>query len=355
MKLNINFDQYLELEKIAIGAFYPLKGFMCEDEFQSCVLAMRLPSGAPFPIPIYLDVDTDVAEQMDIANDEVHLLYEGKWVGSLWPTSIYKVDKNVAAEKIYGTNSIDHPGVACFMSTKEYFVGGRVKLHERASTPYSQYDLLPEDTRNIFCDLKWDSVAGFQTRNVPHRAHEYLQRVALELTDGLFIQPLVGKKKRGDYTPAAVIKGYETLLDKYFPINRARLGVLSTVMRYAGPREAVFHALVRRNYGCTHFIIGRDHAGVGNYYEKYAAHKLAKELEADLGINLLLLSGPFYCEYCESIVTEKTCTHIESAPEACHEISGTLVRKMIKSQAEVNKNFMRPDVLSSLKDIELFV
>lgn len=354
MKLEINFDQYLELEKLAIGAFAPLTGFMSEDEFASCLETMRLPSGAPFPIPIFFDVDSENAEKIYAIKNEINLIHMGELVGSLMPNSLYKVNKTYAAEKIYGTCDVKHPGVAYFMSTKEYFVGGEVKLHKRILTSCSAYDFLPSETLNIFNDLKWNTVAGFQTRNVPHRAHEYLQRVALEVTDGIFIQPLVGRKKNGDYTSGAVIKGYETLLDRYFPRNRARLGVLSTVMRYAGPREAVFHALVRRNYGCTHFIIGRDHAGVGNYYEKYAAHKLAKELEADLGIKLLLLSGPFYCECCESIVTEKTCAHTKTAPEACHEISGTLVREMIKSQTEVNKNYMRPDVLTSLKDIELF-
>jgi sulfate adenylyltransferase len=190
---------------------------------------------------------------------------------------------------------------------------------------------------------------------VPHRAHEYLQRVALELCDGLFIQPLVGRKKRGDYTPEAVLGGYKALITNMLPRERVLLGVLSTAMRYAGPREAIFHAIIRRNYGCTHFIIGRDHAGVQSFYGKYDAHALAKKFAAELGITILALHGPFHCRICDGIATEKTCPHIETQPDAVTEISGTLMRQLLSEATMPRPELMRPEVIAAISDLPMFV
>ena len=198
-------------------------------------------------------------------------------------------------------------------------------------------------------------MVGFQTRNVPHRAHEYLQRVALEHCDGLFIQPLVGRKKIGDYTPEAIIVANQLLVDQFYPPHRVVLGILSTAMRYAGPREALFHALIRRNYGCTHFIIGRDHAGVGEYYGKYSAHELARQFEGDLGIDIMYLHGPYHCRRCDGIVTEHTCAHLHSDPAAITQISGTDMRTVLSGGKEPEPHLMRSEVVEALKGINLFV
>ncbi|MEC8198181.1 MAG: sulfate adenylyltransferase, partial [Pseudomonadota bacterium] len=269
-KLSITKDQYLELEKIGLGAFAPLDGFMTEGAFKSVVADMRLPAGEPFPIPIVLDIDEEQARQIGNGST-LDLCYDGTEVGSISVESVYTCDKESTAEAVYGTTDLAHPGVARFKRMGDWFIGGRIEFKQKVSFEFSDYELTPKETRSEFARRGWRKIVGFQTRNVPHRAHEHLQRTALDLVDGLFIQPLVGKKKAGDYTPEAILTGYRALIAQFYLQDRVMLGVLSTSMRYAGPREAVFHAIVRRNYGCTHFIVGRDHAGVGNYYAKYAA------------------------------------------------------------------------------------
>jgi sulfate adenylyltransferase len=190
---------------------------------------------------------------------------------------------------------------------------------------------------------------------VPHRAHEYLQRVALEHVDGLFLHPLVGKKKRGDFTPEAVITGYRALIDEFYPSDRVLFGILTTSMRYAGPREAVFHAIVRRNYGCTHFVVGRDHAGVGDFYGSYDAHVLTQRFDGELGIEILRLRGPYHCKMCDSIVTDKTCRHGTTQPDAITQISGTDMRAMLSAGGNPDPNLMRPQIIEALRDVQLFI
>jgi sulfate adenylyltransferase len=352
--IEITRDQYLELEKLSLGVFSPLKGFMGETDFNSCVQNMRLSSGDVFTIPIVFDVAENYANEFR-AQKSVDLFFEGQLVGRLFPEDIYKPNKAAAIGKIFGTEDESHPGIKHFLALKEYFIGGKVELIKRPQFEFSHYEMTPEETKSYFKSQGWKTIVGFQTRNVPHRAHEYLQKVALEHVDGILIQPLVGKKKAGDYTPQAVIKGYEALIKNYYPAHRAKLAILSTVMRYAGPREAVFHAIIRRNYGCTHFIIGRDHAGVGNFYDKYAGHELVSQFEDELGIKIFKLCGPFYCKKCDGTVTEKTCPHFHTDPESCTEISGTMMRKMIKDQNNVDKKFMREEVVSSLQGIDVFI
>lgn len=354
INIDINRDQYLELEKLSLGVFAPLKGFMDEKDFISCVNNMRLASGEVFTIPIVFDADAEIATQIKNVT-YANLNFEGNTVGKLFPLDVYKPQKEDYIEKIFGTKDSSHPGIKHFLALKEYFIGGTVELLKRPDFEFSKYELTPEETKNYFKSQNWKTIVGFQTRNVPHRAHEYLQKVALEHVDGIFIQPLVGKKKPGDYTPAAVIRGYEALIQNYYPQHRAKLGILSTVMRYAGPREAVFHAIIRKNYGCTHFIIGRDHAGVGNFYDKYAGHDLVSQFEDELGIKIFKLCGPFYCYKCDGTVTEKTCPHFLNEPEVCTEISGTMMRKMISEHGNVDRKFMREEVVAALSDIEVFI
>jgi len=353
-ELVLNRHQYLEMEKLGLGAFAPLDGFMNEDQVRSVADDMRLPSGEPYTIPVLLDLRPDEAERL-MGAPRVALIYEGVEVGELAPESFFTPDKADLAGKVFTTTDTDHPGVAHLMTMGSTFVGGPIKLRERVKLDISEYELTPAQTKAIFTERGWKSIIGFQTRNVPHRAHEYLHRVGLETSDGLFVQPLVGRKKPGDYTPDAVIRGYQALVEGFFPPERVLLGILSTSMRYAGPREAVFHAIIRRNYGCTRFIVGRDHAGVGSYYGKYDAHDLTRRFDGELGIEVVRLNGPYYCRRCDGIVTEQTCPHRETEPDAVRDISGTDMRALLVEGRAPEPHIMRPEVVDSLKDVQLFV
>lgn len=353
-ELHLNRHQYLELEKLGLGAFIPLQGFMNEDDVRSVADNMRLPGGEVYPIPVVLDLSPDDEGRLR-GTPCVSLVFEGVEVGELSPESFYQPDKVDLARKVFGTDAVDHPGVAHLMNQGSVFVGGPISLKQRVELDISAYELTPEQTKAKFAELGWKSIIGFQTRNVPHRAHEYLHRVGLETSDGLFVQPLVGRKKKGDYTPQAVIRGYQTLVEGFFPSNRVVLGILSTAMRYAGPREAVFHAIIRRNYGCTRFIVGRDHAGVGSYYGKYDAHELTRRFDTELGIEIVRLHGPYYCRRCDGIVTEHTCPHPETDPSAVREISGTDMRAILIDGKAPEPHIMRPEIVASLKGIPLFV
>jgi sulfate adenylyltransferase len=354
----LNFRQYLELEKLHFGAFAPLRGFMDAGTFHSVVDTMRLPDGTVFPLPVVFDVQADQAGACETAS-EVDLVFDGRSVGTLRPNSLYDCDKRSVAAKVYGTADAAHPGVDQFYRMGDRFVGGAVTLHSRVDYDFSRYERTPDECWAEFARRDWKTVIGFQTRNVPHRAHEYLLRLGLELGDGLFIQPLIGQKKPGDYTPESVMAGYEALVGRFLPADHVMLATLSTYMRYAGPREAVFHAIIRRNYGCTHFIVGRDHAGVGGYYDKYAAHDLTRQFEGELGIEILRLHGPYHCRRCDGIVTERTCPHgawdVDTEAGLTTEISGTMVREMLSGGAEPAPHIMRPEIVASLAKADLFI
>lgn len=353
-ELHLSRSQYLELEKIAFGAFRPVDGFMNEDAFRGVVETMRLPDGSVFPLPIVLDVDRETADRLKGLRT-VALVHDGVDVGTLAPESVFTCDKASVARQVYGTDAMDHPGVRFFMTGGDWFVGGPVSLTRRIETGLTPFELTPEEAKALFEWNGWKTVTGFQTRNVPHRAHEYLLRVALETTDGLFVQPLVGRKKAGDFTPQAVISAYEALLGGFFPEASSTLGILTTSMRYAGPREAVFHAVVRRNYGCTHFIVGRDHAGVGNYYGKYDAHALTRRFDGELGIEIFRFAGPYHCALCDGIVTERTCRHEGIAPDAVTHIAGTDMRAMLLGGTQPDRHLMRPEIIDAVRDVPLFI
>ncbi len=352
ISLELDRDQYLELEKIGLGAFAPLDGFMDEKQFHAVVNDMRLPGGAVFPLPVLLSVsEADAARLRDAG--EVALSFAGETVGRLWPSDLYRVDRPAAAKQIFRTDDREHPGVAYFYDLATVFVGGRVELLKRARFDISADELTPAETKAIFAERGWRRIVGFQTRNVPHRAHEYLQRVALEHADGLFVQPLVGRKRAGDYTPQAVMAGYRALVGGFLPRDKVLLGILSTVMRYAGPREAVFHALIRRNYGCTHFIVGRDHAGVGDWYGLYDAHELTRRFDGDLGIQIMRLHGPYFCPDCDGIVTEQTCPHHGGVQT--RQISGTDMRRILVEGEKPDPRLMRPEIVAALRGVPLFI
>jgi len=353
-ELHLTKNQYLEVEKLALGAFRPLDGFMNEAQFHSVVDNLRLPDGAPFPLPVVLDLSTDQAADIADRND-VALIFEDEEIGTFNPEDTFTCDRQAASRKIFGTDDPNHPGVAYFCRGDGVFAGGPVSLSKRVAFDYSDEERTPEETRALFAERGWKRIVGFQTRNTPHRAHEYLQRVGLENADGLFVQPLVGRKKKGDYTPEAILAGYRALIDGFYKPDKIVLGILSTWMRYAGPREAVFHAIVRRNYGCTHFIVGRDHAGVGDYYEKYAAHDLTKRFDGELGIEILRLKGPYHCAACDGIVTEQTCPHETTRPSAVTHISGTDIRAMLVGGRMPEPHLIRPEIIAALQDVPLFV
>lgn len=353
-ELELDANQYLELEKLGLGAFAPLTGFMGEDDFMSTVERMCLASGEIFSIPIVLDISREQAASFK-GERAITLRHGGEAVGELRPDSYYSPDKLAAAAKIFGVTETEHPGVNSFLNLKEVFVGGEVKLLRRIELPISKYELTPAQTKGIFAERGFKTVVGFQTRNVPHRAHEYLQRTALEQVDALFIQPLVGQKKAGDYTPEAIMQGYRCLVENFYPKNRVVLGVLSTAMRYAGPREAVFHAIVRRNYGCTHFIVGRDHAGVGGYYDRYAAHRAIESVQDRLGITVMRLHGPYFCAICDTIATEKTCPHEHVGQPSVRHISGSDMRALLVGGEKPDPRLMRPEIIESLKGLPLFI
>ena len=354
-ELNLNQRQYLEFEKLALNAFAPLTAFMRRDEMRSVVETMRLPGGEVFPLPVVLDITHKQADQIR-HSAKVALVFAGKEVGSLEPDDFFSFDMLEASRNVFGTDDIAHPGVELFTQKMgRVLVGGSVQLKERVPLDIAVQELTPEETKEAFRRAGWRTVVGFQTRNVPHRAHEYLQRVALEQVDGLFIQPLVGRKRAGDYQPAAILAGYKALIENYYPVDRVLLGVLTTYMRYAGPREAVFHAIVRRNYGCTHFIVGRDHAGVGSYYGKYAGHELVKSFGTELGITVMCLHGPYYCARCDGIVTEHTCPHADAEPSQVVEISGTWMREILGDGRKPDLHLMRAEVVDSLRGVDLFI
>ncbi|NQV78999.1 MAG: sulfate adenylyltransferase [Alphaproteobacteria bacterium] len=350
--LALDAAQYRELEKIAEGAFRPLDGFCTEAQFASIVDSLTLPDGAVFPLPVLLDVGEDTAKQ---AGSQLTLTFAGVPVGAVDVCSVFTIDKAATARRLFGTDDRAHPGVQRLSAGGDWFVGGPVRDFTPVPGVRPDWEMSPQETRAAFDQRGWRTVAGFQTRNVPHRAHEYLLRVALETVDGLLVHPLVGWKKTGDYTAQAIRHGYRTLLDEFFVRERVLLSAFSANMRYAGPREALFHALVRRNYGCTHFIIGRDHAGVGGYYGRYDAHDLVRRYEDRLGISILYLHGPFYCEICDGIVTDKTCPHRATVPDRILDISGTQVRDSLRNAGVMDARLIRPEIINSIRDVPVFM
>ena len=353
--VEIEYDNWLEISNINNRVFDPLDGFMDSKDYHSVIENMHLADGNPWTIPVTLAIPEEKVKE--VMNSEIVYLQneEKEIVAELEVEDVYTVNYANDLKKVFGTDDKAHPGVLKESRRSKYRVGGVTRIRKQRPSYFPTIDFTPAQTKTIFKKNNWKTVVGFQTRNPLHRAHEYLQRVGMEVADGLFIQPLLGWKKAGDFTPTAVVKAYEKMIQEFYPAKSAVLGTLLTPMRYAGPREAVFHAIIRKNYGCTHFIVGRDHAGVGDYYGKYAAHELCREFN-DLGIQILYLNGPYFCEKCEGIVTEKTCAHEE---RFISQISGTQVRQMLASGTRPPESYMRPlisDTLINLsKNNQLFI
>lgn len=330
---------------IAVGAYSPLTGFLGEPDFEAVTSQKRLASGLTWTVPVLLHVPPGIATRLREGAGLALVGSDAVPFAIVRVTSVFEYSRHEYAERVFGTAEEAHPGVDRLNSVSNVCVGGPLTLIREPPLENRRYFFRPSETRSLFAQRGWRTVAAFHTRNVPHRAHEYLQRLALETVDGLFIHPIVGWKKSGDFSQRAQFEAYEALIDHYYRAERVLLGGFYCQVRYAGPREAVFHAIVRQNFGCTHIIIGRDHAGVGKYYGVYASQQAFDDVK-DLQITPLRFSGPFYCRHCEGVVTERTCRH---EGDDLSDISGTLVRQHVSSGSAVPHYLLRPEVLEALQ------
>lgn len=341
----ISIDQrtICDLVCIACGAFSPIQGFMTRHDYESVISSMRLTDGTIWPIPVTLAVEEDAAAGISIGEKIALAGKNGTVYAVLTVTDQFIPDKWREARLVYRTKDIRHPGVKKLMKSPPVYLGGPIDMIQLPeSGPCSRYAMKPLQTRMIFAQKGWRTVVAFQTRNPIHRAHEYMQKAALETVDGLLLHPLVGETKADDIPADIRLKSYEILLQNYYPEERVVLAVYPGSMRYAGPREAVLHALVRKNYGCTHFIVGRDHAGVGDYYGTYDAHHIFRQFtKEELGITPIFFEHSFYCYRCGGMASKKTCPH---SSENHLILSGTRVREKLRNGEPLPHEFTRPEV-----------
>jgi len=339
-----------DLELIAVGALSPLDGFMCRADYERVLADGRLADGLPWTIPVTLPAPAAMASALG-RGAEIALAHHGTLHAVLAVGEIFRRDAREAVA-VYGTDDERHPGVARLKAQSDTYVGGTVEVVELPRPRFAAHHHTPAETRAIFDEHGWRRIAAFQTRNPIHRAHEYLTKVALELTDGLLIHPLVGDTKRDDVPADVRVRSYEALIAAYYPPDRVLLATLPAAMRYAGPREAIFHALIRKNYGCTHFIVGRDHAGVGGFYGAYDAQRAFDGYAPEeLGIVPLAFDHAFYCRACAAMATDKSCPHDDGARVS---LSGTHLREMLAAGQEPPPEVVRPEVarilIGAMKD-----
>jgi sulfate adenylyltransferase len=348
-RLVIDSELVSDVENIARGVYSPLEGFLGEADFRGVLDGSRLRSDVAWTIPIVLDADGQTADSLKPGDEVLLAAEDGRPVAILHLDEKYAYDKGETAEKVFGTRDPAHPGVAKVLGMKEVLLAGPVDLIDVVPTPFDHYKLSPKETRILFEAKGWRTVVGFQTRNTPHLGHEYVQKAALTFTDGLFINPVIGRKKKGDFKDEVILASYEEAIKRYYLKERTAMAILQMEMRYAGPREAIHHAILRKNFGCTHIIIGRDHAGVGSYYPPFAAQDVF-EAFPDLGILPMFFRSFSYCRKCGSVVNEKICPH----PAADHvQFSGTKIRDLLVRGECPPPELMRPEVaevIMSFKD-----
>ena len=339
--ISISQDLANDVENIADGIFSPLEGFLGQDDFERVVSKGRLSNEIAWTIPTVLDVDEETSKKMKEAGDVLLKNPDGTGIAILHVEESFSFDKEKMAQGVYGTIDAKHPGVAKTHSMNDFLIGGKIDFIQRPDdTEIRKHRMTPLQTRKAFHDAGWKTIVAFQTRNPPHVAHEMLQKTAITTRDGVFVNPLIGKKKSGDFVDDVIVKCYESLIENYYPKNRCHLATLHTEMKYAGPKEAIHHAIMRQNYGCTHIIIGRDHAGVGNYYDPFAAHKIFDNYP-DLEITPVFFPVFFYCKKCLTFTNQKACPHDAESRE---QISGTKLREMIQEGESPSEYILRPEV-----------
>ncbi|MFX0116722.1 MAG: sulfate adenylyltransferase [Candidatus Hodarchaeota archaeon] len=338
-KIDVSEAVASDVENIAKGVFSPLQGFINREELESVLHLMRLPNDLAWTIPILLDVSKSKGEKIHEGSDAA-LYFNGEPLALLHIEEKYSFDNDELANGTFGTLNSTHPGVAMVKAMGEIFLSGKIDLINEPHGLYDHYKLKPMETRVLFEEKGWKTVVGFQTRNPPHLGHEYVQKTALAFVDGVFINPVIGRKKKGDFKDDVILESYNALMKNYYLKESVVMSILPFEMRYAGPREAIFHAIVRKNFGCTHFIVGRDHAGVGNFYGPYDAQKIFDDFP-DLNITPLFFKSFFYCKQCAAVTNDKACPHGEKEHV---NFSGTRIREMLSRGQIPPKELMRPEV-----------
>ena len=349
ISIDISADLANDVENIADGIFSPLEGFLNQQDFESVISKGRLANGIAWTIPTVLDVDDDTGKKMKEAGKVLLKNPDGTGIAILHVEDVYSYDKLQMNDSVYGTNDGGHPGVTKTNSMKELLVGGKIDYIQRQNeTEIRKHRMSPTQTRELFEKAGWETIVAFQTRNPPHVAHEMLQKNAITTRDGVFVNPLIGKKKSGDFKDEVIVKAYEIMIEKYYPKNKCQLATLHTEMKYAGPREAIHHAIMRQNYGCTHIIIGRDHAGVGKFYDPFAAHKIFDDYP-ELEIEPIFFPAFFYCRKCLTFTNPNVCPHDADDRE---QISGTKMREMIQNGEAPVEFILRPEVAKVIIDFD---
>ncbi|NQT95501.1 MAG: sulfate adenylyltransferase [Candidatus Omnitrophica bacterium] len=343
-KIKISKEHVQELVNIATGLFSPLEGFLSRRDLSSVLNKKRLANGVTWTVPIVLDIPAFIYPEIKKEKKLSLMDDKGIVLALMDVDDVYRYDKRNFAKRLYGTTDTSHPGVDKVFKMGQYLIGGKIKLIDMPEYEFSKYTLTPRETRERFKSLGWERIVAFQTRNVPHMGHEYVQKTALSYVDGLFINPVIGRKKKGDFKDKVIIETYEKLIKNYYQRDHVFLSVLQMEMRYAGPREAIHHAIIRKNFGCTHIIIGRDHAGVGDFYHPFAAHEIFNEFP-DLEIKPIFFKSFFWCNHCKGVANDKTCPHKGKDIE---NFSGTKIRGMLESGKVPSDKLMRPEIAKTI-------